>query len=459
MRLVVDGTQGLHVFIEVPAEVLIDIFHHVALNNIKSIRQVCKAFNFAASQFLITRVFLSPLKADQVVLTAIAQHPIFSKRVQELVYDFRRFEARLTNKDVYASNLKICSTLSRRRQLTETIINDGWVRYCADYKEQEMNKQTKNDSRCLEAALPSMPNLKRLVVANRWTKSEHCLDHFSTQFRQSYARNAREILMLEPSEWYSGDYLQAGSGIPFYNGFLACTHAFRTGQLRTITLGQDCMVSRLSHQIFDLSQEVLQDTCDCFANLTNIEFQINTDSLDTLERHLTKLTLYSGHMAKLLSAATHLEVLNLDFESHTTLGRSDDIWSNTLRSGVWTSLHTFRLSYVTVRQQDLCHFLRRHRCSLRTLHLENMKIEPPGTWESGLKEMQCMPMNLQACRLTRLQPHNSSFGQVSRFVRSQDILDYLGFRGKNPFTACAPPQLYGKHFHVQVFAMRLIYAR
>jgi len=85
MRLVVDGTQGLHVFIEVPAEVLIDIFHHVALNNIKSIRQVCKAFNFAASQFLITRVFLSPLKADQVVLTAIAQHPIFSKRVQELV--------------------------------------------------------------------------------------------------------------------------------------------------------------------------------------------------------------------------------------------------------------------------------------------------------------------------------------------------------------------------------------
>ena len=63
-----------------------EVFSHLEINGIKSIRQVCRAFNLTASRFLLSRVYISTQSKDLEVLLAISEHGAFANQVKEIVY-------------------------------------------------------------------------------------------------------------------------------------------------------------------------------------------------------------------------------------------------------------------------------------------------------------------------------------------------------------------------------------
>ena len=70
-----------------PVELLRYIFRSLNRHDIRATRQVCKTFNAIASPFLIRAAWISTQPRDWRVLEAISGHEIFSKSVQEIIYD------------------------------------------------------------------------------------------------------------------------------------------------------------------------------------------------------------------------------------------------------------------------------------------------------------------------------------------------------------------------------------
>lgn len=80
-----------------PFELLTLVLHSLPVKDIKKTRLSCKVLNDAASQFLITRAWISSDPEDQNILTAISLHPIISKSIREIVYDGTIYDDRLVD--------------------------------------------------------------------------------------------------------------------------------------------------------------------------------------------------------------------------------------------------------------------------------------------------------------------------------------------------------------------------
>ena len=91
----------------VPDEILRSVFRLLNLNDIRATRQVCRAFNAAASPYLIYSVWISTQPRDWQILQSIAQHDVFSKSVQEICYDVTYYGPNTADRmETYISNRK-----------------------------------------------------------------------------------------------------------------------------------------------------------------------------------------------------------------------------------------------------------------------------------------------------------------------------------------------------------------
>lgn len=90
-----------------PVELLQHIFRSLNRHDIRATRQVCKTFNVIASPFLIRAAWISTQPRDWRVLEAISEHKIFSKSVQEIIYDVSFYGAKhFQTSDKYLFALK-----------------------------------------------------------------------------------------------------------------------------------------------------------------------------------------------------------------------------------------------------------------------------------------------------------------------------------------------------------------
>ena len=81
---------------ELPNELVLEILRDLCGTDLKSARLVCKLWSGCASEYLFSKVFISPHQLNINTFGAIAQNPTLSRCVKELEYDAADFSPHIT---------------------------------------------------------------------------------------------------------------------------------------------------------------------------------------------------------------------------------------------------------------------------------------------------------------------------------------------------------------------------
>ncbi|KAI9701256.1 MAG: hypothetical protein M1836_001926 [Candelina mexicana] len=154
MILTVDRIVYVPVPKEVPTEILVRIFSYLHKDDIKCVRQICRDFVAASAQYLFDRLYVSPQELHLEILTAVSQHPIFSKYVREIVYHCSQFRSGFLLREAYEKE-HVRLAVFKCRQESEM---DEWhSRSCQHYDQQEDLIKADADSNAFYEALSKMP--------------------------------------------------------------------------------------------------------------------------------------------------------------------------------------------------------------------------------------------------------------------------------------------------------------
>ena len=81
---------------ELPNELILEVLQYLCGTDLKCVRLVSKLWSGYASEYLFTKVFISPHQLNINIFGAIAQHPTLSRCVKELEYDAADFYPHIT---------------------------------------------------------------------------------------------------------------------------------------------------------------------------------------------------------------------------------------------------------------------------------------------------------------------------------------------------------------------------
>ena len=136
-------------------EVLEDL---VSIVDVQSLRLVNRAFNEAATPFLLQTVRLQPLFPITGRVTCIAQHPVFSKYVQTLVVDSPLFMECIANHpEHYAAAFD--------SNCAEAKLRNGYKQYRKLAQRQKDCHKQNLHLHAFAEALTNMPNLRNVIFS------------------------------------------------------------------------------------------------------------------------------------------------------------------------------------------------------------------------------------------------------------------------------------------------------
>ena len=305
MRLTVERRVISRVAIDLPAEILVNIFAQLVASgeirttridypfdlrdtrgafteDIKAARQVCKAFNYAASPFLIPTIFLSSSTRDLEALKAISRHPVFSKHVVELVYDCRMFVEALTrDRNSYVEELKrmpLCH-FGEGTILTKALAKQSFKSYIEHFNEQKLCRDENLDMKCLEEAFPLLPNLNHVSIRGR-SRTRFVL--MSRRLIPRPDRRAMQSFMVPPQAriLYGRDDRTAVHNAVCQKGVLDFLKTVSSKniarQIRSLSLGHptDQEELRLSSELFGSDVKPVGQCGNLFGHLTDIHLTV-----------------------------------------------------------------------------------------------------------------------------------------------------------------------------------------
>ncbi|KAI9700844.1 MAG: hypothetical protein M1836_002213 [Candelina mexicana] len=440
MRWIVNRVSISQHHLEVPTELLIEIFKYLPRKDIKSTRLVCKEFQYASSQFLIDRVYLSGQTKQIEALTAVSRHPIFRNYVREIVYDAAHFDKRLTDRRVYEQVLWRGQTSYdeslKAAPLSDGLrsLNRGWEQYKSCFEEQERVLRTDEDIRCLNEALPHMPNVYLYTITDdAWGGSGNSI-HSNQDRRYSIPLPPDfEMTMLKPSHWPCVDDLVPSDHSPlWYRGFevfcrVACLDIGK--KIRSLRIDPANSRSGISHHALNLPPEELDRAKLAFEALTSLELCINTHNVE--EDWVT--TMRTGTISELSSAARNLEKLWLRFDARCRWLMGD--FPKVTGSQRWPKLRSVALCLMDMHERELVEFLCRHVPTIEVLDLQYVEISE-GTWNTVLEEirqeMKRWPLVLKEI------PHFMVLDRIQDNLDehlNEDVFRFLRYGGQNPFRA------------------------
>ena len=332
MRLTVDRVHIARVPVEIPPEVLGNICSYLDKLSIKSVRQVCRTFNFAASPYLFTRAHTSPHPFDHDILLKVSQHPVFCKSVRELVCHVRQFDVGMTNREEYIDKIKTqCdggASSSERISgidLTQAVIDKGFEMYCRHYRQQEESKIEEAQLKCLLIILPRMRNIQALRFGYTW-------GIVPSYFNQRGICDIEEDLPLSPliRSW-NPQHLYPRSRKPLYSPMAPqeIQHGLQGGhvnielpviikalsqenlntRIKSLDIGQDGECTDVTF-FFD-KYLPLEQAPTVFGSLTHLNISVPT------VRMSVDFRAERSPLSQLLSATYCLEFLALSFDDHT----------------------------------------------------------------------------------------------------------------------------------------------
>ena len=136
-------------------------------STMKKARLVCKKWDRLTVLFLYDVIFISPQRINSDIFAAISQHPVYSKCVKRLIYDFALFQG-CTTFEVYKTELRTRLSAREQQELddneNEDVIQVGFVRHQALAEEYWTLLRKAEDLAYLCMALPALTKLKGVIL-------------------------------------------------------------------------------------------------------------------------------------------------------------------------------------------------------------------------------------------------------------------------------------------------------
>jgi len=253
----------------------------------------------------------------------------------------------------------------------------------------------------LVEALPKMPNVRRFAVSDcRHTSNDK-------HYRFSYFAEADiegipditfsirnkgirglDAVVLDPRPWPEPmEEEDPDSDRSWYRGFSVLMQAAsmtNMKRLESFNVESNHDLCGLSHSILDMSSSELRHATNAFGNLKTIKLWI--DSRPVIDRrpgmagypatfHVWSQTLESKSIAVVLSAAIHLETLELGFEDAVCDTPCEvTSFANLVGTGTWPRLRSLRLGHMVMHENEFLDFFKRHSQTLQSLWLQQVAL-------------------------------------------------------------------------------------
>ena len=379
---------------DLPAEVLAKILKTLPKHDLKSVRLSSTRLSAIAASMLFDRVYFAPRKVEMERFRNIAQHPLFSKNIKELVYDGRLYCKEYRNPEVYIEMLywqqykgqpsdDIQGMLKRRLYPLDLQQYSS----CVDEQEYILNEKTDYDS--LLAGLEQMP-IRRLTVQDEFRESwpnvsihntEHVwYDTMSDLSFHSYhdERDESPSPVFYPSGWTECRWwLPWESRIP-KNRRWDCrglAHLFtavseRCHNIDELHIGTEN--SMVPMYLFHPSSGIINHIDRLAPQLSCLKLafsQYETDTREDIDVTLSRFT-------NLMQQAKQLRTLSLSMDT-------DELQSHRIFHGwsTWSHLSLLDLGHFSAFQDDLAAAIVSQKDSLTELGIRHIELKEPGLWE------------------------------------------------------------------------------
>ena len=389
---------------DLPAEVLAKILKILPKHDLKSVRLSSTRLSAIAASMLFDRVYFAPRKLEMERFGNIAQHPLFSKNIKELVYDGRLYCEEYRKPEVYTEMIYwqkyngqpfdgIQDTL--KRQLDPLDLEH--YSSCVDEQEYILNEKTDYDA--LLAGLEQMP-IRRLTVQDEFSESWprvsiHNTEHlwYSTMSNLSFYsyHDERDDLpspIFSPSSWNECRWrLPWESRLP-RNRRWDCrglAHLFtavseRCHNIDELHIGTEN--SLVPMNLFHPSSGIINHIDRLAPRLACLKLasrQYETDMREDIDVALSRLT-------NLMQQAKQLRTLSLSMNTNEQQSRR--IFHGW---GTWSHLSLLDLGHFRAFQDDLAAAIVSQKDSLIELGIRRIELKEPGLWERLGDEIgQCL---------------------------------------------------------------------
>ena len=389
---------------DLPAEVLAKILKILPKHDLKSVRLSSTRLSAIAASMLFDRVYFAPRKLEMERFRNIAQHPLFSKNIKELVYDGRLYCEEYRNPEVYSEMIywqkfngqpsddiqDIC-----KRHLDPLDLEH--YSSCVDEQESILNEKTDYDA--LLAGLEQMP-IRLLTVQDEFRQSwlhvsihntEHLwYDTMSDLSFYSYhdERDDLSFPVFYPSSWNECRWwLPWESRLPRNRPWdcRGLAHLFTAVSERCHNIDELHMGTENSlvpMNLFHPSSGIINHIDRLAPRLACLKLasrQYETDIREDIDVALSRLT-------NLMQQAKQLRTLSLSMNTNEQQSRR--IFHGW---GTWSHLSLLDLGHFRAFQDDLVAAIVSQKDSLTELGIRRIKLEEPGLWERLGDEIgQCL---------------------------------------------------------------------
>ena len=364
----------------IPIELLQSVASSLPVRDIQHLRLTSKRLETVASEYLITRLWISPSSTDQERMLLVSQHMIFSKFVTEIYYDASQSISRNPGKSVPFSRASYVAYVRHALthchpplSVTKAAANRGYTVYQKRKEDEEaasaytgphltypwgmqslpeplsqnlenfdfeshvdLLKYLPSDLATLVTALPCMPKVERFVISDRRFTDLHqlnnkaflqvtsCFENNTYMFQEQGVRG-REALVLNPRPWVANneEYIRA-QGKRAHRCFSVLMQAASMSGLSTlkdITVDRNSDASGLSCTVLDMPSTGLHHTLRAVSHLRKLQLRLNcvNDSQTRLQIDEGTYTIIrKGVLAKVCAVATNLESLEIQLDGFAT---------------------------------------------------------------------------------------------------------------------------------------------
>lgn len=407
-----------------PCEIVTNILRRLSVSNLQQARLVCKAFAAASEPHLFRRVYISPSLEDINVFQYLSNHRVFSKYISEIVCDDSVLPERHLERPVWD---EWWTASQNRRDFGRTEVDcsktsqDQYIVFQKLHAEQRRVEDQGTDLIALCSSLPSLPNLRSIVITDRTTPP------WPTS--PSAARRDRD---LPTNEYWSTEVFRGDN----WNQRTSPHHGF-VNMIRILSIS-GTVIRQLSiqgarggvpHRLFSLVEP--QDhnhLCTVISHLQKLELHIDTHIWeDSWQKDCD-----SGKIKRIFAAAKSLEHLKLSFdmgEGVTLYEQSPFLnFATCFGSTTLLQLCVLELESFEVHGAHFAQFLAQ-RHALENLTLTNF-FRSARKYASFLEELRQRAVVLKHC-MFRVEKRISDIWSTGR-PESEELVTYLRDGGRNP---------------------------
>jgi len=344
----------------------------------------------------------------------ISEHPIFSKYVASIFYEFRILED--IDEQEYQANLfdnDAFNPWEVKDDATRLKLAKGWLAYKALLEEQQYMKKTQQDMCILSQCLTRFPVLKSLVIAADFEPPTEELE-----------RMLEDTLAVPGNMLNGGDMTEEDEvGVRAMTTLLSAASGM---QKKLANLN----VHRVHWSFFSSAPKGINFYRPIFTYLRQLSMSLEADYDDSDEEEIVDAR--HAEFATALRGAANLETLSLTFgdidvpAENLYLQRQMQIpvvWDKIVKNMTWTNLQCLELNFVTVSEPFVLDFLRRHT-NLKILKWHSMWLTNSEVgWDKVFKVMR-RTMNFQELKFGGIWGGESEKGR-HKTLKMDDIGEKL----------------------------------